>query len=43
MRCRYADAGWFHPHQLPTPHAVIVAMSVQLLEQYDRTGDFLAP
>jgi len=37
------DAGWFHPHQLPTPQTAIVDKSVQLLEQYDRTGDFLAP
>jgi 8-oxo-dGTP pyrophosphatase MutT (NUDIX family) len=37
------DAGWFHPDQLPTPHTAIVEMSVQLLEQYDRTGEFVAP
>jgi len=37
------DAGWFHPDQLPTPHTPIVKMSLQLLEQYDRTGELVAP
>ena len=37
------DAGWFHPDQLPTPRTVIVDMSLLLLEQYDRTGEFVAP
>jgi 8-oxo-dGTP pyrophosphatase MutT (NUDIX family) len=37
------DADWFHPSQLPTPHTTITDMSVLLLEQYDRTGEFLAP
>ena len=37
------DAGWFHPDQLPGPRTAIVEMSLQLLEQYDRTGAFVAP
>ena len=36
------DAGWFHPDQLPTAHTAIVDMSLRLLEQYDRTGEFVA-
>ena len=37
------DAGWFHPDKLPTPHTAIAEASMQLLEQYDRTGEFVAP
>lgn len=37
------DASWFHPDHLPTPHTAIAQMSVQLLKQYDRTGEFMAP
>jgi 8-oxo-dGTP pyrophosphatase MutT (NUDIX family) len=37
------DAGWFHPDQLPTPRTAIVDASLQLLERYDRTGEFVAP
>jgi 8-oxo-dGTP pyrophosphatase MutT (NUDIX family) len=37
------DAGWFHPDELPLPRTAIVDMSLHLLEQYDRTGEFVAP
>ena len=39
----HTTPGWFHPDQLPTQHTATVEMSVQLLEQYDRTGEFVAP
>jgi 8-oxo-dGTP pyrophosphatase MutT (NUDIX family) len=35
------DAGWFHPAAVPAPHTPIVDMSVRLLEQHDRTGEFV--
>ncbi|MEV6525931.1 NUDIX domain-containing protein [Longispora sp. NPDC051575] len=37
------DAGWFHPDQLPAPHATSVPALLRLLEHYDRTGEFVAP
>jgi 8-oxo-dGTP pyrophosphatase MutT (NUDIX family) len=37
------DAGWFDPDQLPAPRTAIVETSMHLLEQYDRTGEFVAP
>jgi 8-oxo-dGTP pyrophosphatase MutT (NUDIX family) len=37
------DAAWFHPERLPTPRAADVQTSLHLLEQYDRTGEFVAP
>jgi 8-oxo-dGTP pyrophosphatase MutT (NUDIX family) len=37
------DAAWFYPDELPTPRTAIVGTSMQLLEQYDRTGEFVAP
>jgi 8-oxo-dGTP pyrophosphatase MutT (NUDIX family) len=37
------DAGWFHLDQLPSARMATVDVSLQLLEQYDRTGEFVAP
>lgn len=37
------DAGWYHPDQLPSPRADVVDLSLELLERYDRTGQFEAP
>ena len=36
------DASWYSPEQLPTPRTASVEKSLRLLEQFDRTGEFLA-
>lgn len=37
-----SDAGWFDSDRLPTPRMSTVDTSLRLLEQYDRTGEFIA-